>query len=293
MPYGKVSAGLFMPPFSDELRRNGFAVEWAYTKKELRRHLLDDLQVFVIHLYGEDDEQILCDEVLLLEEMATEVFNSAKVGPLLADKLATHNAFHDAGALVPPLSSDHGFVRARQGSGLAAQVEDLPSYVEQENDGFIRNQFIDTRVRFKDEAYFTTVRLICVDDTVLHAYPRARNVDEGNTSVHAKDTPVNAELIEFLHGELVVPFEKDFKDIARNLHCVLGHGFFVHDLLIEDGSVFVCESGFKFDDRAYWEHIEKIAKKIPSQAPLLPVQDFARRSARAFLAQCQSILKRG
>lgn len=292
---GKVSASLFIPPFSDELRRNGISVEWAYTKKDLRRRLSGDLPVFLIHLYGEDNENILCDDVLLLEEMAIAVFNSAKVGPLLADKLASHNAFRDAGVAVPPLSKGTAFVRSRYGSGNLTEINDGVTDVEQKNDGVIRNQFIDTRIRFANRSFFTTVRLLCVDNTVLHAYPRARDENEGNASVHAKDTPVVPELIEYLHQELILPFEREFKEISEKLHGVLGHGFFVHDLLIESGSVFLCESGIKFDAMALASRrrFEPIAENIPSQAPLFPVQELARRSARAFIAKCQPILKCG
>jgi hypothetical protein len=161
-----------------------------------------------------------------------------------------------------------------------------------DDDARIRTEFVDTVVTFEDHRYYTTVRLICVDDIVLHAYPRARNVDEGSASVHASDTPLNPALIEHLHETLVATRAEDFSRVARLLFGVLGHGFYAHDLLIDrnDGSISVCESGFKFDDRAYHGRLKPISADIPSQAVLFPVGEFARLSARAFLSRCDAVL---
>jgi len=147
-------------------------------------------------------------------------------------------------------------------------------------------------VGFEGSEYFTTVRLLCIDDHVLHAFTRARDVEEGEAGVHSQDTPLNPALIEHLHAHCVEPNRPAFATIAKQLHAVLGHGFFVHDLLVETGtgSVMVCESGFKFDDKTYAKHIASIAADVPSQSPLLPMGPFARRSARVFAQECTAIL---
>ncbi|WP_299792780.1 hypothetical protein [uncultured Marivita sp.] len=287
---GKVKADLFFPPFCDELRRNGFKIEWAWSKKELARRLAGNLPAFIIHLYGEDNVQILDEDIQQIEKMAVATFNRAETGPLLADKIASQKILSDAGVNVPPVTTNSGHVRRRLGSKKSTDLGgQVPANEKEEN--FIRTRFIDTRVNFNGKSYYTTIRLICVDEIVLHAYPRARDVDDGNPDVHAGNTPLDADLIEYLHTTLVTPFEEEFRSIAQKLFSAWGHGFFAHDLLIEGRDVFVCESGFKIDDLNYSNHLGPISNKIPSQAPLFPIEEFSRKSAEAFVTKCASILQ--
>ena len=184
-------------------------------------------------------------------------------------------------------------MRSRLGSSLpTAIVPDDATDTSAGDDLEIRTEFVDTRVNFGSRRYFTSVRLLCVDDVILHAYPRARDDRAGDASVHAHDTPADPALIEHLHESLVQPRSEEFASIARQLHDVLGHGFFAHDVIVESGTgrILVCEGGFKFDDPAYRRHLEPIASRIPSQSVLFPIQEFSRRSAEVFLARCESIL---
>ena len=227
-----------------------------------------------------------------LERQAVAVFNGSRTGELLADKLMSHHAFEAGGVPVPPLSESSGFVRSRAGTRLETFVERGDDGGRFSDDSQIRTAFVDTVIDFENRSYFTTVRLVCVDDIILHAYPRARDVQERNASVHASNTPLNPPLIEFLQEKLVDTKSEELSRVARELFSVLGHGFYAHDLLIDrrDGSVSVCESGFKFYDNAYHDRMEPIAADLPSQAVLFPVEAFARLSAHAFVARCDGVL---
>lgn len=290
---GKVSKRDFLPTFCDTLRRNDIATAWVSSTRELSRALRVEEPVVLIHLFGEDRNQIESPELAELEQRAVATFNRSGIGPLLADKLDSHRAFAAAGIPVPDLREAGGFVRSRLGTGLPTAITpNDTSVTRQEDDRQIRTEFVDTRVEFGNRRYFTSIRLLCIDNVVLHAYPRARDDQEGDASVHAHDTPADPALIEHLHKSLVQPRSVEFTSIAQQLYEVLGHGFYVHDLVIEaaTGAVFVCETGFKFDDAAYWRHLEPIASRIPSQSVLFPVQQFAQYSAGVFLERCQSIL---
>lgn len=291
---GKVSAFEFLPTFCDTLRRNGFATEWASNVAELDASLNDEVPVFLVHLFGEDHSDIFSAEVLDLEKKAVATFNTAEAGQLLADKLASHKAFVDAGIPVPTLRETGGFVRSRFGTALPTEIQEGTEALPAEDERRIFTDFVDTRIEYDGRLFYTTVRIVCIDGTILHSYPRARDAKEENPSVHAKDTPLEPALVEYLNDVLVVPNAEAFEGIARNLHHVLGHGFFAHDLVIDNvsGEIFVCEGGFKFDDPSYWRHMKRISSDLPSQAVLFPIQNFAKHSSETFCRRCLSILEK-
>jgi len=289
---GKVSMHQHLLPFCETLRGRNFATSFVSSERELSRMLRTRRPTILIHLYGEDNENIVSFELLELERMALATFNCAAIGPILADKLASHKTFEAAGVPVPALSDAGGFVRHRLGTGLQTVQEGYGDDMKPVSDLHIRTQFVDTRIKFNNDEYFVSIRLLCIDNVILHALPRARNARDGDANVHARDTPINSALIEFIHDKLVEPHMEDFSSIADKLFKALGHGFYAHDLLIEksSGAIFVCESGFKFDSPSYSNRFAAIASEIPSQAIMFSAQDFARFSAEIFEARCNLIV---
>jgi hypothetical protein len=295
-PSGKMSAHFYIGPFCDTLRSNGFATHVAGSERELRKILDRHSPVVLIHVYGEDDRRIDTPGIADLERRCALVFNRSAVGPVLADKAASQELLSRFGVPMPPCraGATDGFQRARYGSAVklrAAGVGAGDAEVET-----IRTQFVDTRVEVRGKAYFTTVRLLCVGAEILHAYPRARpttmdTVDLDAASVHAKDTPLDADLVEALTATLVVPNMEAFRTIATRCFEALGHGFFAHDLLISvSGEVFLCEAGFKFDDPAFWRRFEPLKDALPSHAILFPAGTTAEAAALAVVRQCRSVL---
>lgn len=288
---GKVSSFQFLPGFFGELRKRGFHTELVFDLDNLAKSFGRDLPIILVHVFGEDHTLIGGKELEALEAKAAAVFNSANVGPLLADKMAYHKRLESAGIAVPALQGEGGFVRERTGTMRPTSVDE-EKVSELDEAQLIRTEFVDTTFEFEGGSFFTTARLLCIGSEVMHAYIRARDTTEGNPSVHAKDTPLNPALIEQMQAQLIEPREAEFAQLAQGLAGVLGDGFFVHDLLIDrhSGRVLVCESGIKFDDMAFWKHMSAIADQIPSHAPLLPVEAFAVRSAQVFADQCDHLL---
>ena len=290
--HGKVAAYQFLPTFCNTLRKNNFATAWAATTGQLARALETELPVVLVHLFGEDNVQIASPNMTKMERLALVTFNQSKTGVLLADKLASHRAFEAAQIPAPRLLETGGFLRQRFGSGLPTSVASDTDKHYLGSQKFIRTEFVDTRIQFKGRTYFTVVRLMCVDDVVLHAYTKARAENDGSASVHASHTPTNADFINYCHELLVRPRSTEFQQIATRLYHVLGPGFYAHDLLIDNnsGAVYVCESGFKFDSPVTSKRLGPIGHLIPSQAPLLPPENFSQRSAQAFLTRCRQAL---
>ena len=88
-------------------------------------------------------------------------------------------------------------------------------------------------------------------------YVRARAVSEGSPSVHNKNTPVNADLLNHLYSEIVLPGQSEILAICQRIGSRLGPGFYSHDIVPErdTGLLYVCETGFKFDDHLWRERM--------------------------------------
>ena len=271
---GKADGWRFFPAFCDELRRRGIATHYACSLAELER--LADPATVLLNIYGEDFEDIRSPRLREIEERCRMVFNSADIGPVIADKAASHEAFL-AGGIPTPKRAERGFTRQRHGTHEPTAMGAAASETQFTTD------FVDTRVTVAGKTYYTCLRALCVDDIVLQAYVRARDAEEGIPDVHNGDTPLDPDLIETLHARLVTAKMDQIEDIAARLHARFGHGFFAHDLLVDQaGRVSICETGFKFDDYSYTGHLAPVAQDIPSIAPLFPAEAFARRSARVF-----------
>ena len=295
LPAGKVTAAQFLPRFLYALRASGYDTHFACSLPQLDCLLKSKVPSIVVHLYGEDRFEIATSAVRDLEDRALAVFNRAQTGRVLANKRETLRVLGDAGVLTPEQDPHNGagFERHNTGTGLPSRyLAEVSNREESTSTDKILTRFVDTRVSLAGRDYYTTVRLLCVDGTVLHAYPRARPALEGSENVHGRNMPRNPRLIEQLDQTLVQPFEDEFRSLAVSVFNVLGHGFYSHDVLIErnTNALYVCESGFKFDDMTYAAHLAPIKTHLPSQSVLFPLEAFAEVSVRAFLASCDRLL---
>lgn len=279
---GKVDPNKFFPPFCDVLATEGIATKFVRTPKELSQFV--DEETCIIHIYREIGSRIDSDEIFDAQRRARVVFNHPSIGPLIGRKDEAHRLFTRNGIAMPARSSKSGLVfsNAPHDSAAPANVVKDLSLVDPER---YNTEFIDTRVKVGDREYYTTVRIMCVGREIIHAFVRARDVREGSASVHAKDTPLDAGLINYLQDLLVKPYLDNFRVLAESIELVLGPGFYSHDLLIDKhGNVFVCEAGLKFSDDTYPGHLTSIAEACSCHAILFS-DEFARSSARAFLRE--------
>src|SRR5690606_24533011 len=126
-------------------------------------------------------------------------------GDILGDKLKTNLAYQQAGLSVPAIVaqgsvSTRVFANARVGTRTSAKVLD---HVENLDEGDYNTSFIDTAQAFRGSYYYVCLRALTCLDKLIAVYVRARPVTEGDPSVHARDTPLDAPLLVHLHKTLV------------------------------------------------------------------------------------------
>lgn len=273
-PYGFHGMGKasfqFWKVFSAVLLERGVAVVFVSKRRDLRRHLP---ATAIIYVYNEEfplPRAIDAGEAL--------VFNSPQVGQLIGNKLST-NKFCIANNIPIPRVVHEGaaFSNEIDTSGAPAGV------VTEAKAGRYNTEFIDTRVAFKGNEYFTTVRLMTVGSEIVHGFVRAGT----QASVHCRDTPVDAELIEYLQQKLVKDREREHIELAGKLGECLGPGFYAHDVLVSD-KLYVCETGFKFNDFTYADRFKTVQRDLPSHG-LLFTSTFARKSASLFLSRLMNL----
>lgn len=126
-------------------------------------------------------------------------------------------------------------------------------------------RFIDTTTEFRGKNYFTSLRIMAVGTEVATVFMRCRPVTDGPVSVHDKDTPLDADLLCFLHERLVGPQMPAIRNMAQKIGSKIGLGFYAHDVLPERGTgkLYLCETGLKFHDWTIRDHLEPIADRLP------------------------------
>lgn len=275
---GKLEPRTFLPPFQTELAAAGVSTELVSDPQALSKAVGPDS--VTIHIYK---------EVAGAPTVPTDspiVFNAPVLGTLIANKKDTNLTLSRAGIAVPKMiASGDGetpvFSNDLASTGAQVALKYRPDHYNTE--------FIDTRVPFEGEDFYTTVRLLCVGGTLVHCNVGARAVSSQSPAVHGRDTPRNPALITHLHQVLVQDRLEELKALAAHLGNTLGPGFFGHDLVIDRTTSVphVCETGFKFDGRAYVAHLDPIMDKLPMHQPYIN-GTFQKAAARAFLKECQS-----
>lgn len=178
------------------------------------------------------------------------VVNNTNAGHIIGDKALSNRVFSAAGVQVPEpfdgIASKLAFSNAVRGSSrdvwLINQGEPLPN-------GRYNVRFIDTSQDFRGNKYYVSLRAMCVGTERYAIYVRARPVSEQNPSVHARNTPLDPDLIRHLHETVVVPRQSEIDEMCSTIGKVLGLGFYAHDILPENtGKIYLSEAGFKFDE---------------------------------------------
>jgi len=185
---------------------------------------------------------------------------------IIGDKRATNDIFSKAGIPVPPNAGPQAtnkvFSNALIGSRGATAVIDIGRPLDMDR---YNTWFIDTVHDYMGKSYYVAIRTLAVTGTMISAFVRLRPTGEAETSVHAVDTPKDADLISYFHQTLVEANRPRLIQLCERIGKVLGPGFYCHDILPsrETGELFVCETGFKFDDMAYRDHLWSISTDLP------------------------------
>jgi hypothetical protein len=146
-------------------------------------------------------------------------------------------------------------------------------------------QYIDTRHSYRGNDYHVSLRAMYVGTDQICLCPRARPVSDGDPSVHARDTPVDAGLLNALYEQVALPRQQVISAICRRLGERLGLGFYAHDLLPErdTGRTFVCESNIKFEDATHRAHYAPLRAELAFANSLYETD--MTLAAKAFVSQ--------
>ena len=288
---GKVTPKLFFPPFCRVLALHGIGSTYVYGRKNLERELLlsDGVPTIVVNLINEEFDNLDSWEIIgdLLHE-TDAVFNSLRIAKIIRDKEETNKLLSGNGISMPRNNigeSKKIFSNVRIGTQKPVFIyEDLKEL----DDDRYNTEFIDTRIQFRNSVYYTIIRLMCIGSQILQIYVRARDVSENNPSVHNKDTPLDPELLDFLYKQLVVPRLTNYFLLAESIESILGPGFYVHDVLVDNDSddLILCETGFKFIDRSYTNRMTGVISDSKFMSSILDQTTYAGYAASVFVTYC-------
>lgn len=284
---GKVYIPEYFAPFTQRLADADVDCSFVWSEDGLEA-AFDGRDTAIIHLFNEEKISAYNARIRAIERKAAAVFCSQRAGLIVSQKRRANRFFAARGIFMPPLvdKADPAvpvFSNAAIGSGKRTSVLATPDALDAHR---YNTRYIDTRLTFEGITYHTMFRIQTVGRQVLHAYPRARDVREKSASVHSKDTPANGPLIEFLHARLITPRRAGITELAERLGCILGPGFYAHDMVVcnATGALFMVESGFKFNDTPYAEYLSPDAARMPSNAIFYNGQ-YAVRAADLFMQE--------
>ncbi len=288
---GKVKARRFFPPFCRVLGQCEIASAYIGDFASLERELClaDGRPVVLINLVNEDRDDLEPYKIPSdLLQNVTAIFNSHRNAGIIRDKREANLFFSEHNISMPGHNLDEStniFSNARFGTNAGAFIVNNLQKLDKER---YNTQFIDTTVEFKDSAYFTCIRLVCIGTHLLKIYIRARDVSENNPSVHNKDTPKNRELLDYLYEKLVAPRVEVLHAFCYRIGHVLGPGFYAHDVLIANktGQLFLCETGFKFYDNTYEERMIDVVGNRNFLFNISDQETYAGYAASVFVTYC-------
>ena len=91
-----------------------------------------------------------------------------------------------------------------------------------------------------------------------------------------------------MRDQLVMPNLRQYHRIAEKIEAALGPGFYVHDLLLdqENDNVLLSETGFKFYDATYSNHMMEVTGIRGILTGVIDAKSYAAYAASVFVAYC-------
>ncbi len=292
---GKLTPELYLPVFEETLKPFGIPVtlipdeEWMEAPGRFRGHI-------VILVYKETAALARRDfsmRVRVVERIArthwNDVLQPHALGMLVADKLRTSRALAECGVPVPRVASTDRaefpvFSNEIASSHAGVRVHQAGDRLDTRR---FNTEYIDTLHTFRGKRFHVAVRAMCVGRSCVEILVRARPESEGDPSVHNADTPLDPDLLNFLYESIVVPRRDTITEICRAIGDRLGLGFYAHDILpcASSGRLYVCETGFKFDDMSF----HGILGSLQGRVSFIDRAAAAARSAAAFVAEAREL----
>jgi hypothetical protein len=268
---GKAAPAFYFPKFSYALEKFDTSLI-AYQSPDLALAGLRKYETgrtAVILIYNETYQRDLLPTFSRLCSESNSGFyfyNAPSIAEIIGDKEAAGKFFITNGIPSPrevkTLSEDSKvFSNIRIGSHEPTEILEPGRQVDPKRYNTV---FINTAHKFRDRSYYASIRALAVSSNLFCAYIRLRPAG-AEASVHAADTPLDADLISYFHETLVTANRQKLIELCRQLGGALGRGFYAHDILpcSETGRLYVCESNFKFDDATYRDHLWPISSDLP------------------------------
>ena len=289
---GKVVPEIFFPPFCRVLGQCGISSVYVHSIDDLEQEILESTSIptILINLIHElyDDLDKLAVSNLVFQDKVVE-FNSLSTAGIICNKYKANQFFSKNDVLVPRLDPKNCKIFSNTIIGTKSPVM-VYETIEDADKSRYNTEYIDTTLEFRNKKYFSTIRLICIGSIIVQIYARAADIEKGNPSVHNADTPLDPDLMEHMYNSLVMPNLHNFRSIANRLENILGPGFYVHDLLIdqESGKTYLSETGFKFFDTTYSKHMIEVTGNRKFLTGVMDMETFAAYSATIFVNYCAS-----
>ncbi|MCE9664536.1 hypothetical protein LY622_13940 [Halomonas sp. M5N1S17] len=283
---GKMKPERFLAPFVQHLERHSVRVHIVERPSDLSSATIRSAKIAVLPVVNEEDHQ---HDFRAIQSWADQVgalmcpsFATAK---MMANKRDTNVAFASRGIPVPKLASQSQglaiFSNEVTGSGQETKLLESGSPIDESR---YNTSFIDSTHTFNGEPYYVSLRAMAVGTHCVSIYLRARPVSDNAPSVHSKDTPRDAAVINALYNEIVTPRKKLLNEICDRAGSVLGVGYYAHDIIpSQDGQFFICETGLKYNDTMLANHLK--AERFKTHFADICTEDEVKRSADALLQQ--------
>jgi hypothetical protein len=261
---GKLTAEVFIPIFAKTCTQHGFQV-MAFpdpndflSKKGLPQSPIIILVYSEVRVFRSGLDQTFSQVLERAQQLGALVLHHPDLGFAIADKLTTRSLILPTGVRMPELiSAETSPVPVFSNETVGSNQ---PVYLQ--NSGKLdpsryNTRYIDAVYEHAGRGYHICLRAMAVGPICVAIYLRARAVSEGNPSVHNKNTPVDPELLNHLYSEIVLPRQPEIHAICERIGSRFGPGFYSHDIVPERGTglLYVCETGFKFDDHVWRERM--------------------------------------
>lgn len=290
--FGKVSDPIrYFSSFCRVLAQCGISSVFVHGRKNLERELLEsnDKSTIVINLiHEESDELDRWDTEEVLSGKTKAIFNSLQTARIIRNKRETNLLLTQNRIPMPsldPVPGEKVFSNTNIGTHDPVFVYDSAHLADQSR---YNTQYIDTRVDFKENSYYSSIRLNCIGSHIVQINVRASSEAGGNPSVTGTDTPLDDELVEFIHNDRIAPRLPDFLLLAEKIESVLGPGFYTHDTLIErdTGKIYLSETGFKFMSAPYANHMSDVIGDRNFLTGVMDIETYAAYAASVFVTYC-------
>jgi hypothetical protein len=223
----------------------------------------------------------------VLREHNNIVLHDIALGRLIADKTRTNQALEEAGIPVPKLVRGNAalfeiFSNENYATHTPVFIHEAGAELDLKR---YNTAYIDTTHYYNGEIYYVVLRAMCVGAKCTTIYLRVRPVSQGDPSVHATDTPIDAGLLNHFHEYIVIPRGAAIMKLCERIGRQLGLAFFAHDILPCNTSeeLYVCETNFKFDLWHNQSHLAPLGDRVPYNDHV----GAAKRSAHAFVDEAR------